>query len=1030
MFDVMRNRPHFTEQEAARLAIEIFGVEADAHPMPSERDQNFHLRAKSGAEFVLKIASAAEEFEVLDLQNRTMARLGECGIRCPQVLAGVDGARIAETADAQGMRHFVRMLSYIPGVFFATVRPQPPELLRQLGAFFGKMDSALLGFSHPAARRALVWDMRRAGEVVRRCAVHIRESGRKALVEMFLERFETMVVPLLPGLRESVIHNDGNDYNVLVTACAGQPGRREIAGIIDFGDMLYSITAANPAIAAAYALLDKPDPLGAAAHVIGAYHENFPLTEPELAVMFHLVCMRLATSVALSAYQQQQEPENRYLSISEKPAWDALEKLASVHPRLAHYAFRSACKFEPCPRAARVVEWLKGNRSRFGPVVDCDLARDPVVVFDLSIETPFESEVLLPAARPSAGQNQAGNQPYAQAVTDLLFGVMKAAGARAGVGRYNEARLLYTTDQYRVPSNDLPERRTVHIGIDLFMPPGSPVFAPMDGTVHSFRDNAQLLDYGPTIILQHEMGGADGAFFTLYGHLTRTSLDGLDPGMPVRRGDRIAWIGDDPENGGWTPHLHFEIITDLLDREGEFPGVAAPGMRAVWLSLCPDPNWILGIPESLFPAPKLSAGEILERRRSRIGPNLSVSYRKPLHIVRGYMQHLYDAEGHRYLDAVNNVPHVGHSHPRVVRAARRQAGILNTNTRYLHENIVRYAERLCAKLPAPLRVCYFVCSGSEANDLALRLARAHTRRRGMIVLEGAYHGNLTSLIDISPYKFDGQGGSGAPAHVRKAAVPDVYRGLYRKADPDAGSRYGRCVSQEIEAMRGEGHEIAAFISETALSCAGQIILPAGYLAEAFRHVRAAGGVCIADEVQVGFGRLGTHFWGFETQDVVPDIVTMGKPIGNGHPLAAVVTTEEIAASFHNGMEYFNTYGGNPVSCAVGLAVLDVIESEGLQAHALAVGSRMKEGLARLKDRHPFIGDVRGGGLFIGVELVLDRETLEPAPEQAAFVIEQMKDRGILISTDGPLHNVLKIKPPLAFTARDAECLIETLDDIL
>ena len=274
-------------------------------------------------------------------------------------------------------------------------------------------------------------------------------------------------------------------------------------------------------------------------------------------------------------------------------------------------------------------------------------------------------------------------------------------------------------------------------------------------------------------------------------------------------------------------------------------------------------------------------------------------------------------------------------------------GILNTNTRYLHENIVRYAERLCARLPEPLRVCYFVSSGSEANDLALRLARAHTGRRDMIVLEGAYHGNLTSLIDLSPYKFDGPGGSGAPAHVRKAPVPDGYRGLYRGSAAGAGARYGRHVLQEIEALQAEGRELCAFISETALSCAGQIILPAGYLEEAYRHVRTAGGVCIADEVQVGFGRLGTHFWGFETQGVVPDIVTMGKPIGNGHPLAAVVTTDEIAASFHRGMEYFSTYGGNPVSCAVGLAVLDVIESEGLQAHALAVGSRLQDRLTRL-----------------------------------------------------------------------------------
>ena len=395
--------------------------------------------------------------------------------------------------------------------------------------------------------RELVWDMKRAGEVVRRCAAHIQERHRWALVESFLERFETQAIPLFPGLRESIIHNDGNDYNLLVTTPPRRPGPHSIAGIIDFGDMLQSITAANPAIAAAYALLDKPDPLAAVAQVIGGYHEIFPLTERELEVMFPLVCMRLATSVALSAYQQRQEPENRYLSVSEKPAWDALERLAAIHPRLAHYALRAACGFEPCPRTPAIVAWLKQNRSDFGSVVDCNPAVDPVVIFDLSVETPFESELFLPAAPPQSGPKPEESRAHAQAVTELLFGVIKAAGARAGVGRYNEARLLYTTDQYQVPSNSLPETRTVHIGIDLFLPPGSPVFAPMDGTIHSFRDNAQLLDYGPTIILKHETDGADDGFFTLYGHLSRPSLEGLVPGMPVRKGERIAWIGADPE---------------------------------------------------------------------------------------------------------------------------------------------------------------------------------------------------------------------------------------------------------------------------------------------------------------------------------------------------------------------------------------------------------------------------------------------------------------------------------------------------
>jgi len=420
--------------------------------------------------------------------------------------------------------------------------------------------------------------------------------------------------------------------------------------------------------------------------------------------------------------------------------------------------------------------------------------------------------------------------------------------------------------------------------------------------------------------------------------------------------------------------------------------------------------------------------ELLAARRQHIGPSLSMAYDEPLKIVRGVMQYLYDDEERQYLDCVNNVCHVGHCHPWVVKAAQEQMAVLNTNTRYLHDDLVRYAERLCETLPDELSVCYFVCSGSEANELALRLAKTHTGGCDIVVVDGAYHGNTNALIDISPYKYNGAGGAGAPPHVHDVVMPDMYRGPYRDA-ATAGEQYARHVG-DAAARANERGTLAAFICESLLGCGGQIVLPDDYLAHAFAHVRQAGGVCIADEVQVGFGRVGTHFWGFETQGVVPDIVTLGKPMGNGHPLGAVVTTPEIAASFDNGMEYFNTFGGNPVSAAIGLAVLDVIEHEGLQQHTLAVGTRLKQGLTRLQDRYAAIGDVRGMGLFLGVELVTDRATQEPAGDLAKCVIEEMKDRGILLSTDGPLDNVLKIKPPLVFSQLNADLLVKTLDEVL
>jgi ethanolamine-phosphate phospho-lyase len=346
----------------------------------------------------------------------------------------------------------------------------------------------------------------------------------------------------------------------------------------------------------------------------------------------------------------------------------------------------------------------------------------------------------------------------------------------------------------------------------------------------------------------------------------------------------------------------------------------------------------------------------------------------------------------------------------------------------LHPNLAAYTERLVALFPHPLSVCYLVNSGSEANELALRLARAHTNKRDVIVLDHAYHGNTGQLVDLSPYKHDGPGGSGTPDWVHVVPLPDPYRGPHR--GPEAGRAYADEVASTIERAVDGGRQIAAFLVESASGCGGQVFLADGYLEAAFEEVRRAQAVCIADEVQVGFGRAGTHMWMFETQGVVPDIVTLGKPIGNGHPLGAVITTPEIAASFDSGMEFFNTFGGNPVSCAVGLAVLDVIEEERLRENAAKVGAHFVDRLRGLADRHSWIGDVRGRGLFIGVELVRDRDTLEPADREAAYVIERMKEERILLSVDGPSRNVLKIKPPLVFTAGDADSVVTALDRIL
>ncbi|MCG8688448.1 MAG: aminotransferase class III-fold pyridoxal phosphate-dependent enzyme [Desulfobacterales bacterium] len=439
-----------------------------------------------------------------------------------------------------------------------------------------------------------------------------------------------------------------------------------------------------------------------------------------------------------------------------------------------------------------------------------------------------------------------------------------------------------------------------------------------------------------------------------------------------------------------------------------------------------------GINKNPVPKPYPNKGlvrEILvEKRKNCIAPSLSLSYNRPIKMVKGQGQFLYDESGRPFLDLYNNVCHLGHCHPHVVEAGQKQMAQLNTNTRYLYDGLTDYARRLTATLPDELDTCFFVNSGSEANELALRIAKTVTAKEDVLVVENAYHGHTQAMIHISPYKFMGKGGKGKPEPwVHVVPVADGYRGKHKGKGSSTGKAYGDEVGKIIEKT---GRPVAAFITESLLSCGGQVIPPKDYFKTAFAHVRKNGGLCICDEVQTGFGRTGNHFWAFEGQDVVPDIVVLGKPMGNGHPMAAVVTTRTIADKFANGMEFFATFGGNPVSCAIGTAVLEVIEKDNLQSHAKAVGTHFLDALMPLKERHPLIGDIRGIGLFIGIELVRDRKTIEPATTEAGQIVNQLRDQGILTGTDGPFDNVIKIKPPIIITKDDADMFARTLDRIL
>ena len=418
--------------------------------------------------------------------------------------------------------------------------------------------------------------------------------------------------------------------------------------------------------------------------------------------------------------------------------------------------------------------------------------------------------------------------------------------------------------------------------------------------------------------------------------------------------------------------------------------------------------------------------KFLSDRKKVLGKGMSLQYKDPLHIVRGEGVFLIDQNGRYFLDMVNNVAHVGHENSKVVKAGQLQMAQLNTNTRYINENITKLAHRILSTLPPELSVVHFVNSGSEAVELAIRMIKTVTGSNQILASQYGYHGNTNSCIDISSYKFDGKGGKGKPENTFIFPIPDSFRGKYR--GKNTTPKYVFEIKKQIELIHSKNKRLGGIIIEPIISCGGQIELPEGFLAKAFDEVRGSGGLCVVDEVQTGCGRVGSNFWGFQLHDVIPDIITIGKPLGNGHPVAAVVCTKKVADSFNNGMEFFNTFGGNPVSCCIADKVLEIVSDENLQENALLTGNYIKNKLQILAKKNSLIGSVRGQGLFLGVELV--NKNLEPLPAKADYLINRLRYFGILLSTDGPHKNVIKIKPPLIFSIDNADFFLKYFERVL
>ena len=982
---------------AALIAKEHYQLEGKITPLPGELDFNFKI--KSGMQsHLLKISRPQTDKQVIEFQQDILnfISLTNPTFNSPRPIPGVNGDFLIEVPDPGGNPRIARLLSWLPGRLWSSVNPQQEKLLFSLGKQAGMLTRILQSFDHPLAHRKFEWDIAQADWTFNYS--HLFKGEKLRLIKSFQQKFKGIQEPY-QSLRRSVVHNDVNDNNIIVTEDMIHP---EVDAIIDYGDAIYTQTINDLAIAIAYAVMGKPDVLSASLPIIEGYHAQFPLKQKELVVLYVLVGMRLVISLTKSAINKKKEPGNKYLQISEKPAWNVLKKWEEMNEDLAQFSFREACGFIPHPNQAAFSQWTDKNSVSLKALFP-DQIFDRIFPVDMSMKSTW------------LGHKAAYNDNrYLALKLDWLK--LKNPGSLIA-GGYLEARPFYCTQAFKKESNSGPAYRSVHLGTDFWLKACTQVHAPLKGIVISVFNNDHDKDYGPTIILKHAVND-ELTFYSLYGHLTESSLFLVKTGQMVQKGDLIGYVGNSDENGNWVPHLHFQLILDLLGYEHDFPGVAFPEEVETWKSICPDPSLLFKELKLEYPALQ-SDSDLVSYRRSHLGKSLSLSYEQPIHMQRGEGVFLIDNKGRKYLDTVNNVAHVGHEHERVVRAGQEQMAILNTNSRYLHENINEFSKELLDTFPDDLAVVHFVNSGSEANELALRMARSLSGQKDMIAVEVGYHGNTSACIDISSYKFEGKGGQGTPEFTHIVPLPDAYRGLYQGGG--TGTKYAEHIQEQINLVHSKGRKIAGFICESIISCGGQIELPKGYLNLAYEAVREAGGICIADEVQVGCGRLGKHFWGFQFHGVIPDIVTVGKPIGNGHPLAAVVCTRRVAEAFANGMEYFNTFGGNPVSCAIGREVLRVIKDEKLQQNAKEVGKYLKTELRSLQREFPVIGDVRGQGLFLGIELA--DSCKNPLTDKATYLANRMKELGILMSTDGKDHNVFKIKPPMVFSKTNADELI-------
>jgi 4-aminobutyrate aminotransferase-like enzyme/Ser/Thr protein kinase RdoA (MazF antagonist)/antitoxin (DNA-binding transcriptional repressor) of toxin-antitoxin stability system len=858
----------------------------------------------------------------------------------------------------------VRLLRYLPGGTLIDADHLGPAAVAGLGEVTARVSRALIGFTHEGLDRVLQWDLRYGAEVVAALIGHVADPAQRERLQTATGEASERIGRVAGALPRQAVHLDITDANVVVSPAAD--GTRRPDGVIDFGDLTDTWAVSELAIAVSSVLGHTGTEPASILPAVRAFHGIRPLTSAEIDALWPMVVLRTAVLIVSGAQQAELDPDNAYVTEQSDGEWRMFEQATSVPIDVMTALIRADLGLAAPP--ADVAPTVPGI---------ADVAPEDVVTLDLSPTSDLYDFAFTPGGWLPADVDD----HFARRAVD--------DGAALVVTRFGEPRLSLA------PALSQRSAEVVPTGVRLWPARPLTLVAPWDG---------EVIDSGADTV-------------TLRGDADEVTLTGVRPvaagklraGAPFAQVDAARWADVTVRPVGAVPA----------------PPLVRPEVAPGWLAQTRDPRPLLGLPPDAAVSPTT---DLVERRDRSFAPVQEFYYRRPPQIERGWRHYLMSTAGRCYLDMVNNVTVLGHAHPRVADTAARQLRKLNTNSRFNYAAVVEYSERLAAELPEPLDTVFLVNSGSEASDLAIRLALAATGRRDVVAMREAYHGWTYGTDAVSTSTADNPNALATrPDWVHTVESPNSFRGKYR--GPDVG-RYAQEAVAQIEQLAADGRAPAGFICESVYGNAGGMALPDGYLRQVYAAVRAAGGLAIADEVQVGYGRLGHWFWGFEQQGVVPDIVSVAKSTGNGYPLGAVITSRAVAEAFRSQGYFFSSTGGSPLSCAIGLTVLDVLREEDLQGNAVRVGGHLKARLQALGEKHPIIGTVHGVGLYLGVEMVRDRETLEPATEETAAICERMLDLGVVIQPTGDHSNILKTKPPLCIDTESADFYVDALDRVL